>query len=87
MHFEHLFKRLLILDSIALSAHLETIVVDERSCEEVVETKSVGAQSLLNLLHAVCLQVFATHVILIQAYNRSACTFLWIQHTSFYSFQ
>ena len=55
MHFEHLFKRLLILDSIALSAHLEAIVVNERSREEVVETKSVGAQSLLNLLHAVCL--------------------------------
>ena len=56
-HSEYLLKRLLILDSIALSAHLEAIVVNEKSREEVIETKSVGAQSLLNLLHDVCLRV------------------------------
>jgi hypothetical protein len=56
-HFEDLLKKLLVLDSIALSAQLEAIVIDANTREEVVETKGAGAQSLLNLLHAVCLRV------------------------------
>jgi hypothetical protein len=55
--FEDLLKKLLVLDSIALSANIEVLVADGNTCEEIVETKGVGAQSLVNLLHAVCLQV------------------------------
>ena len=54
MQFEDLLKKLLFLDSIALSANIDVLVADENSCEELVETKGVGAQSLVNLLHAVC---------------------------------
>ena len=57
MQFEDLLKKLLVLDSIALSANIELLVADEDTCEELVETKGTGAQSLVNLLHAVCLQV------------------------------
>ena len=57
MHFEDLFKELLFLDSIALSAHIDILVADENTCEELVETQGLGAQSLVNLLHAVCLRV------------------------------
>jgi hypothetical protein len=60
MKFEDLFKRLLFLDSIALSANIEVLVVDEITCEELVETKGPGAQSLINLLHSVCLPVVCT---------------------------
>jgi hypothetical protein len=55
--FEDLLKKLLVLDSITLSANIEVLVADGNTCEEIVETKGVGAQSLVNLLHAVCLQV------------------------------
>jgi hypothetical protein len=55
MQFEDLLKKLLILDSIALSANVEVLVCDESTHEELVETRGPGAQSLVNLLHAVCL--------------------------------
>ena len=58
MQFEDLLKKLLVLDSIALSANIEVLVADGDTCEEIVETQGVGAQSLVNLLHTVCLQVF-----------------------------
>ena len=60
MKFEDLFEELLFLDSIALSANIEILVADENTCEELVETKGPGAQSLVNFLHAVCLQVVCT---------------------------
>jgi hypothetical protein len=55
MQFEDLLKKLLVLDSIALSANIDVLVADGNTYEEIVETKGVGAQSLVNLLHAVCL--------------------------------
>jgi hypothetical protein len=58
--FEDLLEKLLFLDSIALSAHIDVLVADETTCEELVETKGPGAQSLVNLLHAVCLPVACT---------------------------
>ena len=60
MKFEDLFKELLFLDSIALSANIDVLVADEKTCEELVGTKGPGAQSLVNLLHAVCLPVVYT---------------------------
>jgi hypothetical protein len=57
MQFENLLKKLLVLDSIALLANVEVFVVDENTCEELVETKGPGAQSLVDLLHAVYLPV------------------------------
>ena len=54
MLFEDLLRKLLILDSIALSANIVMLVADENTCEEVEETKGAGAQPLVNLLHAVC---------------------------------
>jgi hypothetical protein len=60
MKFEDLFKELLFLDSIALSANIEVLVADENTCKELVGTTGPGAQSLVNLLHAVCLQVVCT---------------------------
>jgi hypothetical protein len=60
MKFEDLFEKLLFLDSIALSANIDVLVADENTCEELVETKGPGAQSLVNLLHAVCLLAVCT---------------------------
>jgi hypothetical protein len=60
MKFEDLFKELLFLDSVALSANIEVLVADENTCEELVETRGPGAQSLVNLLHAVWLRVVCT---------------------------
>ena len=60
MQFEDLLKKLLVLDSIALLANVEVLVVDEDTREELVETKGPGAQSPVDLLHAVCLQVVYT---------------------------
>jgi hypothetical protein len=60
MKFEDLFEKLLFLDSIALSATIEVLVTDENTCEELIGTKGPGAQSLVNLLHAVCLPVVCT---------------------------
>jgi hypothetical protein len=60
MEFEDLFKELLFLDSITLSAHIDVLVADENTCEELIETRGPGAQSLVNLLHAVCLPVVCT---------------------------
>jgi hypothetical protein len=60
MQFEDLFKKLLVLDSIALLANVEVLVLDEDTCEELVETQGPGAQSLVDLLHAVCLRVVCT---------------------------
>ena len=57
MQFEDLLKKLLVLDSMALSANVEVLVADENTCEEFVETQGPGAQSLVNVLHAVCLRV------------------------------
>ena len=59
-YFEDPFDKLLFLDSIALSANTEILVADENTCEELVGTKGPGAQSLINLLHAVCLPVVCT---------------------------
>jgi hypothetical protein len=66
MQFEDLLKKLLVLDSIALSANVEVLVADENIREELAETQGPGAQSLVNLLHAVCLRVVQVvlHVIL-----------------------
>ena len=61
MHSEDLFKELLFLDSIALSANIDVFVADENTCEELIETKGPGAQSLVNLVHAVCLPVVCTY--------------------------
>jgi hypothetical protein len=60
MKSEDLFKELLFLDSIALSANIEVLVADENTCEELVETRGLGAQSLVNLLHAVWLRAVCT---------------------------
>jgi hypothetical protein len=60
MQFENLLKKLLVLDSIALLANVEVLVVDEDTREELVETKGPGAQSLVDLLHVVCLRVVYT---------------------------
>ena len=57
MQFEGILRKLLVLDSIALSANIELLVADEDTCGELVETRGAGAQSLINLLHAVWLQV------------------------------
>jgi hypothetical protein len=53
MLFEDLLRKLLVLDSIALSANIVMLVADENTRKEV-ETKGAGAQLLVNLLHAVC---------------------------------
>ena len=85
MKYDDLFKKLLILDSISLSANIEVLIADEDTYEEVVETTGAGAQSLVNLLHAVCLELVELRVILTWAYNCSAWTFLFNQSTSAYS--
>ena len=56
MQFEDLLKKLLVLDSMALSATVEVLIADENTCEAFVETQAPEAQSLVNLLHAVCLR-------------------------------
>ena len=61
--FEDLLKKLLFLDSIAMSANVEALITDEETCEELVETTGPGAQSLVNLLHAVCLRVICTSLL------------------------
>ena len=53
--FEDLLRKLLFLDSLALSANVDALVTNEDTFEELVETTGPGAQSLVNLLHAVCL--------------------------------
>ena len=58
--FEDLLKKLLFLDSIALSANVEALITDEDTYEDLVETTGPGAQSLVNLLQAVCLRVICT---------------------------
>jgi hypothetical protein len=60
MQLEDPLKKLLILDSIALLANVEVLIIDEDIHEELVETKGPGAQSLVDLLHAVRLQVVYT---------------------------
>ena len=59
MQFEDLLEQLLDLDSIALSANVEVLVTgaDQNTLEELIGTKGPGAQSFINLLHAVCLRV------------------------------
>ena len=52
--FEGLLQKLLVLDSVALSANVDTLITDEETYEDLVETTGAGAQSLVNLLHAVC---------------------------------
>ena len=64
--FEDLLKKLLFLDSIALSANVEALTTDEDTYEELVETTGAGARSLVNLLHAVYVyELFVLPVILI----------------------
>ena len=60
MQFEDLLKKLLVLDSIALLANVEVLVVDEDTREVLVETQGPGAQSLVDLIHAVRLRVICT---------------------------
>ena len=71
---------MLVLDSIALSANIEVLVADEDTYEDLVETTGPGAQSLLDLLHAVCFELFAHFNVILMwvIYNHSAWTFLWI---------
>ena len=57
MKYDDLFKKLLTLDSISLSANIEVLIADKDTYEEVVKTTGPGVQSLVNLLHAVCLGV------------------------------
>ena len=64
LQFEDLLQKLLVLDSIAMLANVEVLLVDEDTCEELVETQGPGAQSLVDLLHAVCLRLFVLPVIL-----------------------
>ena len=59
MQFEDLLKKLLFLDSIALSANV-ALITNEDTYEELVETTGPGAQSLVNLLHAVRLRAVCT---------------------------
>ena len=60
MQFEDLLNKLLVLDSIALSANVEAIITDEDTYEDLVGTTGAGAQTLINLLHAVRLRVVCT---------------------------
>ena len=57
MKYDDLFKKLLILDWISLSANIEVLIADKDTYEDVVETTGPGVQSLISLLHAVCLGV------------------------------
>jgi hypothetical protein len=41
MNFEDLFKELLFLDSIALSANIEVLVADENTCKVVFRQNSI----------------------------------------------
>ena len=61
--FDDLLQKMLFLDSIALSANVEALITDEDTYEDLVETTGPGAQSLVDLLHAVCLRVICTPVI------------------------
>jgi hypothetical protein len=60
MQFEDLLKKLMVLDSVALSGNVEVLIADEETYEELVETTGPGAQTLVNLLHAVYLRVVCT---------------------------
>jgi hypothetical protein len=59
MQFEDLLKQLLVLDSTALSANVDLLVTvaDKNTLEELIGTRGPGAQSFVNLFHAVCLRV------------------------------
>jgi hypothetical protein len=53
-HPESTFQKLLTLDTIALSAHLAVIITTDHKCDDILSKTGAGAQSLLNLLQAVC---------------------------------
>ena len=55
-HSESL-KKLLNVDVIGLCAHLAIIVTDGGKYKDVISRRGPDAQSLINLLQAVCLQV------------------------------
>jgi hypothetical protein len=57
IQFEDPLNKLVVLDSIALSANIELLLLDEETWEELAETQGAGAQSLVNILHAVCLRI------------------------------
>ena len=48
---------MLVIDSVALLANVEALITDEKTYQDLVATTGAGAQSLVNLLHAVCLSV------------------------------
>lgn len=49
-----MFRKLLTLDAITLSAHLTAILMDNDKYKELVGQRGEAAQSLLDLLQAVC---------------------------------
>jgi hypothetical protein len=53
-HSKDLIKKLLLLDTIGLCAHLSIVVANDSKCREVLARRGTEAQSLLNLLQAVC---------------------------------
>jgi hypothetical protein len=53
-HSKDVIRKLLLLDTISLSAHITTVVVDNSRCREALARRGSEAQSLLNLLQAVC---------------------------------
>ena len=63
MQFQDLLQKLLVLDSVALSANIEALIADENACQDLVETRGAGAQSLVNLLHAVRLRLVRLSII------------------------
>ena len=60
MQSEDLLKKLLFIDSMALSANVEVLITDKDTYEDLVGTTGAGAQSLVNLLQAVCLRVICS---------------------------
>lgn len=55
-HSEDVIRKLLLLDTISLSAHITTIVIDGNRCRDALARRGPEAQSLLNLFQAVCHQ-------------------------------
>jgi hypothetical protein len=49
-----MFNKLLMLDVVGLSARLTAIISDDKEYKKLVCLKGPGAQSLVNLLQAVC---------------------------------
>jgi len=55
-HSEDVIRKLLSLDAIGLCARISTVIVDDSQCREALARRGPEAQSLLNLLQAVCLR-------------------------------